>query len=77
MCGTSEDCDPRLLDGVLKEFPAVMSDLPGKTDVCRLVIRTMPIASSSYRIPDMLKDRVREEVLKLVDLGIVVESRSP
>ena len=25
----------------------------------------------------MLKDRVREEVLKLVDLGIVVESRSP
>ena len=80
MCGTSEDCDPSLLDGVLKEFPAVMSDLPGKTDVCRLVIRTtgdQPIASSPYRIPDTLKDRVREEVFKLVDLGIVVESRSP
>lgn len=52
----------------------------GKTEVCQLVICTtgdQPISSPPYRIPDQLKDGVRKEVLKLVELGIVVESHSP
>ena len=36
-----------------------------------------PISSPPYRIPDRLKDGVREEVLKLVELGIVIPSQSP
>ena len=35
-----------------------------------------PIASPPYRIPDRLKEGVREEVMKLVELGIAVPSQS-
>ena len=69
-------CRHRLVQ-IETEFPEVISDLPGKTIVCTLVIRTTGISSPPYRIPDRLKDGVREEVLKLVDLGIVVPSQSP
>ena len=78
--GVCVDFELYKLEQIQKEFPEVFSDLPGKTSVCLLVIRTMgeqPISSPPYRIPDRLKDGVREEVLKLVELGIVVPSQSP
>ena len=78
--GVCVDFDPKKLVEMEKEFPEAFSDLPGKTDVCLLTIRTLgeqPIASHPYRIPDRLKDGVREEVLKLVELGIVMPSQSP
>ena len=68
------------LDRMKLEFPEVFSDLPGKTGVCMLNISTtgeQPISSPPYRIPDRLKEGVREEILKLVELGIVVPSQSP
>ena len=71
-------------EGVVKElreeFPEVFSDLPGRTEACRLRIDTglaAPRGSHPYRIPNRLKEGVREEVEKLVELGIVVPSTSP
>ena len=62
------------------EYPEVFCNLPGKTNVCQLQIKTgdaLPVASHPYRIPDRLKEGVRVEVQKLVDLGIAVPSISP
>ena len=63
-----------------EEFPDVFSDLPGETKVATLKIKTGeagPIASHPYRIPDRLKNGVKEELEKLIGLGIVVPSTSP
>ena len=63
-----------------EEFPEVFSDLPGKTTVCQMKIDTgeaAPRRSHPYRVPDRLKEGVRAEVNKLVELGIVVPSTSP
>ena len=63
-----------------EEFPEVFSDLPGKTTVCQLKIDTgdaAPRRSHPYRVADRLKEGVRAEVNKLVELGIVVPSTSP
>ena len=79
----SEQCsgfDQKVLEKLKQDFPQVFSDLPGRTQVCLMSIDTKdvgPIASPPYRIPDKLKDGVREEVLKLVELGIVIPSHSP
>ena len=63
-----------------EEYPEVFSDLPGKTSICQLKIDTgeaAPRRSHPYRVPDRLKEGVRSEVNKLVELGIVVPSTSP
>ena len=62
------------------EFPEVFSDLPGRTTECKLNINTgdaAPRRSHPYRVPNKLKEGVRAEVEKLVDMGIVVPSTSP
>ena len=63
-----------------EEYPEVFSDLPGKTTACQMKIDTgeaAPRRSHPYRVPDRLKEGVRSEVNKLVELGIVVPSTSP
>ena len=63
-----------------EEYPEVFSDLPGRTTACQLKIETgeaAPRGSHPYRIPNKLKEGVRAEVEKLVELGIVVPSTSP
>ena len=78
--GVCDEFNMKELEEMKIEFPEVFSDLPGKTGVCKLVINTtgeQPISSPPYRVPDRLKEGVREEVLKLVELGIVVPSISP
>ena len=79
--GSCPDFDEReVVEGLRREFPEVFSDLPGRTDACQLVIDTgsaAPRGSHPYRIPNRLKEGVREEVEKLVELGIVVPSTSP
>ena len=76
--------DPELEDEVVEqlklEFPNVFSDLPGSTKVAKLEIKTgeaEPRASHPHRVPDRLKEGVRAEIEKLVELGIVVPSSSP
>ena len=63
-----------------QEFGDVFTDVPGKTGVCRIRIDTgdaRPIASGPHRVPDRLKEGVRMEVAKLVEMGVVEESTSP
>ena len=78
--GVSDEFDQAEVELMKCEYPEVFSDLPGKTNVCKLKISTgdaHPVASHPYRIPDRLKEGVREEVQKLVALGIAVPSQSP
>ena len=63
--GVCSDFDGSELERMKVEYPEVFSDLPGKTGVCKLKICTgdaQPIASPPNRIPDRLKEGVREEV---------------
>ena len=80
MSGRCNDFDLGQLDKLKEEFPEVFSDMPGKTNVCKLVIKTKeapPISSMPYRVPDRMKEGVRQEVNKLVEMGVVVPSTCP
>ena len=80
MSGENEDFNQEEVALMKLEFPEVFSNLPGKTNVYKLQIKTgdaQPVASHPYRIPDRLKEGVRDEVQKLVALGIAVPSHSP
>ena len=78
--GRCLDFEDGEVERLKRDYPEVFSDLPGRTNVCRLRIATgkeAPRVSHPYRIPDKLKEGVRSEVLKLVELGIAVPSVSP
>ena len=63
-----------------EEFPTVFDEKPGRTGVCQLAIRTgdsPPIALCPHRVPDKLKGQVKEEIEKLLELGVIVVSTSP
>ena len=80
MSGSCGEIGKAEIEELKRSFPEVFSDLPGKTSVCALSIETgteAPRGSHPYRIPDKLKEGVRAEVEKLVEMGIVVPSRSP
>ena len=80
LSGRCCDFETDAVDKLKLEFPEVFSDLPGKTELCQLRIETgesAPIALRPYRPPDRMKDGVREEVDKLLDLGVAEPSFSP
>ena len=80
MSGVCKDFEMTSVVQLKSDFPEVFSNLPGKTDLCKLRIETgdsAPIALRPYRPPDRLKDDVREEVDKLVRLGVAEPSFSP
>ena len=80
MRGKCSDFDESAVDRLKQVFPEVFSDLPGKTDLCKLRIDTgdsLPIALRPYRPPDRMKEGVREEVEKLLELGVSEPSHSP
>ena len=78
--GSCADFDIDKWKEVELEFKDVFSDTPGRTGICQLNIDTgdaLPIASGPHRVPDRLKEGVRMEVAKLVEMGVVEESTSP
>ena len=80
MSGRCSDFEDDAVDRLKQEFPEVFSDLPGKTELCKLRIDTgdaLPIALRPYRPPDRMKEGVREEVDKLLELGVAEPSYSP
>ena len=80
MSGVCKDFETASVVQLKLDFPEVFSNLPGKTDLCTLRIDTgesAPIALRPYRPPDRLKDGVREEVDKLLSLGVAEPSFSP
>ena len=80
MSGKCSDFDEKIVEVLKQEYPSVFSNEPGKTDACELVIRTCdspPIASAPYRVPDRLKNEVKEEIDHLVEMGVATASHSP
>ena len=80
MSGVCKDFDERQVEVLKEEYPGVFSDLPGRTEVCTLKIDTgeaPPISSAPYRVPDRMKDGVKKEVDKLLELGVAEPSHSP
>ena len=80
MSGVCKDFDMTSVVQLKLVFPEVFNNLPGKTDLCKLRIETgdsAPIALRPYRPPDRMKEDVREEVEKLVRLGVAEPSFSP
>ena len=80
LTGICEDFDVSQV-GVLKmEYPKVFSDLPGRTDLCTLKIDTgdaPPIALRPYRPPDKMREGVRQEVDRMLEMGVAEPSHSP
>ena len=80
LSGSCDDFDAREINILMKEYPEVFCDDPGKTSICELEIRTgdsPPIASAPYRVPDKLKDEVKKEIDNLVEMGVASASHSP
>ena len=80
LSGCCEDFDKNQIEGLIKEYPEVFCDDPGKTSICELEIVTgdsPPIASMPYRVPDKLKDEVKMEIGNLVEMGVASPSHSP
>ena len=72
--------DDKIIEELEAAYPQVFSDLPGRTDLCQLIISTVseqPLAAHPHRVPDKWKEGVRHEVLKLEEQGIIVRSNSP
>ena len=78
--GTCQEFDTERWSEMKEEFGDVFTDEPGRTGVCKLAIVTgeaQPIASGPHRVPDRLKEGVRQEVAKLLEMGVAEESTSP
>ena len=64
---------------LLDEFPDVLSDKTGSTDLITHTIRLtdeIPCSRPAYRIPDSLKSQVEDEILKLLEEGHIQHSES-
>ena len=72
--------EDKIIEGLEEVYPQVFSDLPGRTDLCQLIICTVseqPLAAHPHRVPDKWKEGVRNEILKLEEQGIIVKSKGP
>ena len=72
--------EDRVIVDLEAAYPQVFSDLPGRTDLCQLVISTVseqPLAAHPHRVPDKWKEGVRKEIQKLEEQGIIVKSKGP
>ena len=78
--GLCPEFDQCWVEELRSEFSGVFRDEPGRTGVCQLAIRTgdsPPIASVPHRVPDKMKSLVKDEIEKLLELGVIVVSTSP
>ncbi|KAJ8046128.1 hypothetical protein HOLleu_09322 [Holothuria leucospilota] len=79
--------DPRLTSDqateiklLLSEFKDVLTDVPGATTLEVHDIKLTcndPIRSRPYPLPHALRGTVRDEVRKMLELGVIEESHSP
>ena len=80
MHGSCDSFNRQMVVVLEEEFPDVFRDVPGRTGVWKLQIHTgdaLPIASCPYRVPEQMKDGVREELSTLLSSGVISESVSP
>jgi hypothetical protein len=68
------------LDLLLAEFADVLTDVPGQTNLAEhsiMLTSEEPIRSKPYPTPHAMRDTVRNEVTKMLDMGIIERSDSP
>ena len=64
---------------IKEEFRDVLSESPGRTDTSEIVIdvgEAKPVTQAPYRVPEMLKNGVKEEIDKLLRADIIEVSTS-
>eukprot|EP00057_Strongylocentrotus_purpuratus_P000907 XP_001186509.2 PREDICTED: uncharacterized protein LOC754648 [Strongylocentrotus purpuratus] len=68
------------VNSLLREYEEVLTDMPGLTNLGKHDIKLVhkePIKSKPYPLPHALRGKVKEEVQKMIDVGIVESSSSP
>jgi len=63
------------MEQLLSRYRGVFSDTPGRTNLTEHVIRVTdetPCYQPAYRIPESMRDAVHDELMKMVDSGILV-----
>lgn len=68
------------VNSLLREYEEVLTDMPGLTNLGKHDIKLVnkePIKSKPYPLPHALRGKVKEEVQKMIDGGIVESSSSP
>ncbi|KAJ1205101.1 hypothetical protein NDU88_000536, partial [Pleurodeles waltl] len=77
-CLTAEQKDHCI--NLLGQFSELFSTVPGTTSWCEHTIDTgdsLPVKSKIYRQPDHVRDCIKQEVQKMLELGVVEHSDSP
>ncbi|KAJ1212450.1 hypothetical protein NDU88_000110 [Pleurodeles waltl] len=77
-CLTAEQKDNCI--NLLGQFSELFSTVPGTTSWCEHTIDTgdsLPVKSKIYRQPDHVRDCIKQEVQKMLELGVVEHSDSP
>ncbi|KAJ1212871.1 hypothetical protein NDU88_000515 [Pleurodeles waltl] len=77
-CLTAEQKDHCI--NLLGQFSELFSTVPGTTSWCEHTIDTgdsLPVKSKIYRQPDHVRDCIKQEVQKMLELGVVEHSESP
>ena len=67
------------LDEVVIQHQDVFSEIPGRTTASQHDIKTTPgvtVRVPPYRVPEARRDAIREEVARMLQLGVIEESRS-
>ncbi|KAJ1126624.1 hypothetical protein NDU88_005031 [Pleurodeles waltl] len=65
---------------LLGQFSELFSTVPGTTSWCEHTIDTgdsLPVKSKIYKQPDHVRDCIKQEVQKMLELGVVEHSESP
>lgn len=65
---------------LLHEFQDVLTDVPGRTDVIQHEVQLTtnePIRNRPYQIPYAIREAVRDEIQKMIDMDIIEPSESP
>lgn len=70
----------RELEEYLKEYSAVLTNVPGRTSVLKHSVITtsdIPVRQKPYQIPHALRYEVKKELMAMVEAGTVEPSVSP
>ncbi|XP_055866617.1 uncharacterized protein LOC129922855 isoform X1 [Biomphalaria glabrata] len=68
------------VDDILSEFKDIISDIPGRAKVEEFKIKlvdTKPVTLKPYAVPIHLRDKVKQEIDSMLDLGIIGPTDSP
>jgi len=65
---------------IKEEYQDVLNENPGLTKLMKISTNTgnsRPICQTPYKVPDKLRGKVKQEIDRLLDTGMIVQSFSP